>query len=367
MAKADYYQTLGVDKGADDVKIKKAYKRLAMKHHPDRNKDNKATSEAKFKEIKEAYEVLTDGQKRQAYDRFGHEGVNQQAGGHGGFGGGGFEDVFSDFFGGGGRGRQQEERGDDLQYNLDIDLKQAIEGTTVEIRIPKDARCDTCHGSGAKPGTKTSTCATCHGHGQVQMQQGFFAVQRPCPTCKGKGKKVDSPCSPCRGNGIVQKHKSLSVKVPAGVSDGNRIRLQGEGQGSASGASGDLYVQIQVRPHHIFKRHENDLYCEVPISFASAALGGTIEVPTISNKVKIKIPAGTQTGKTFKVRGKGAPSVRGGITGDLLCQVKVETPVHLTTKQKELLNEFSSNCDGDRKTHHPEANSFFDKVKSFFE
>lgn len=367
MSKADYYQTLGVDKNSDDAKIKKAYKRLAMKHHPDRNKENKTQSEAKFKAIKEAYEVLTDTQKRQAYDRFGHGGVNNSASGGQGFsGGGGFDDIFSDFFGGRGRGRQQQSRGDDLQYNLSISLKDAIEGTTVKIRIPKEQRCDVCHGSGAKPGTKVDTCSTCHGHGQVQMQQGFFSVQRPCPTCGGKGKKIQNPCSPCKGRGLIEKEKSLSVKVPAGVSDGNRIRLSGEGEASTTGQSGDLYVQIQVKPHHIFRRHDNDLYCEVPISFTAAALGGSIEVPTINSKVKIKIPTGTQTGKIFKVKGKGAPSVRGGVTGDLLAQVKIETPVNLTSKQKELLEEFSTNCQGSKKEHHPESTSFFDKVKSFF-
>ena len=363
MSKVDYYQTLGVEKNADEVKIKKAYKRLAMKHHPDRNIGNKASSEEKFKVVKEAYEVLSDSQKRQAYDQFGHDGLNQNSSGFGG----GFEDIFSDFFGSSNQGRQQNNRGNDLQYNLEINLKEAIEGTTVKIRIPKNQRCDTCHGNGAKPGTKIDTCSTCGGHGQVQMQQGFFSVQRTCPTCQGKGKKIRNPCGTCGGKGLIQKDKSLSVKVPAGVNDGNRIRLQGEGEASISGLSGDLYVQIQVKPHHIFQRHDNDLYCEIPILFATAALGGSIEVPTINSKVKIKIPSGSQTGKIFKIRSKGVPSLRGGASGDLLCQIKIETPVNLTSKQKQLLEEFSQTCQGSKKEHYPETNSFFDKVKSFFE
>ncbi len=366
MAKRDYYQVLGVAKNADEATIKKSYKRMAMKYHPDRNKDNKASAEAQFKEIREAYAVLSDKQKRQMYDQFGHDGVNQQGGfGAGGFNTSGFEDIFSDFFGTSNR-RQQQRRGADLQYNLDIDLKQAVLGDTVTIRIPKEERCGTCGGSGAKPGTEVQTCPTCNGHGQVQMSQGFFAVQQTCPSCGGQGKKIIHPCPSCRGHGLRQKEKSLSVKIPAGIDDGNRIRLSNEGQASPNGTNGDLYVQVHIKPHHIFKRHHRDLYCEVPISFVTAALGGTIEVPTITSKVKIRIPSGTQTAKLFKVRGKGAPAVRGGGVGDLLVQVKVETPVNLNSKQKDLLKEFNTCCNNDKK-HYPEASSFFDKVKSFFD
>lgn len=363
MAKADYYQVLGVGRDTNDTNIKKAYKRLAMKYHPDRNRDDKATAESKFKEVKEAYEVLSNPQKRQLYDQFGHDGVNQQ-GGFSGFSG--FEDIFSDFFGGGSRRGTQRQRGVDLQYNLEIDLRAAIEGTTVKIRVPKSERCGVCSGSGAKPGTKIQTCQTCGGHGQVQMQQGFFSVQQTCPVCRGKGKKILTTCRSCGGLGVVQKEKSLSVKIPPGIDDGNRIRLNSEGDASPNGLNGDLFVQIHVKPHHIFKRHHNDLYCEVPIPFTTAALGGEVEVPTINSKVKIKMPAGTQTGKIFKVKGRGSPSVRSSAVGDLLCQVKIETPVNLTSKQKDLLKEFKNCCKNDKK-HHPEATTFFEKVKSFFE
>jgi molecular chaperone DnaJ len=364
MAQRDYYDILGVDKNADDKQIKKAYKRLAMKHHPDRNTDNKAASEEKFKEIQKAYAILSDGQKRQTYDQFGHDAVNGNAAGGNPFGGGsggGFGDIFGDIFGGG----QQDNRGNDLKYDLEINLKEAAEGTTVKIRVPKNETCDTCSGTGAKPGTNISTCATCGGHGQVQMQQGFFAVQRPCPKCSGTGQKIDSPCSPCRGQGVVRKQKTLSVKIPKGVDTGNRIRLSGEGEAGMRGAaSGDLYVEVHIKAHTIFQRDGDDLYCEVPIDFVTATLGGSIEVPTLSNKLKIKVPAGTQTGKIFRLRGKGMSALRSGGMGDLLCQVKVEVPVNLNSKQKELLKQFGETCG---KKHHPEGNGFFDKVKSFFE
>lgn len=366
MAKQDYYETLGVPKGADDAQIKKAYKRLAMKHHPDRNKGDKKASEAKFKTIQEAYSVLSDGQKRSTYDQFGHDAVNG-AGAGGGFHSSSFDfgDIFSDMFGGG--QRQQNNSGSDLQYNLEINLKQAVEGTTIKIRIPRHAKCTTCSGNGAKPGTSVNTCQTCGGRGQTQQQQGFFAVQRTCHSCGGKGKTIPNPCSKCHGNGVVEISKSLSVKIPAGINDGNRIRLQEEGEVSMNGGrNGDLFVQVQVSEHHIFQRHGDNLICEVPIAFTTASLGGSIEIPTLNSKVKIKIPSGTQSGKMFKLRGKGSPSVRGGITGDLLCQVKIETPVNLNSKQKNLLKEFAQSCDNVKNKNYPQSSSFFNSVKDFF-
>jgi molecular chaperone DnaJ len=367
MSKRDYYEVLGVDKGADDKQIKKAYKRLAMKHHPDRNADNKESAEEKFKEIQEAYAILSDSQKRSTYDQFGHDAVNGNAGGFGGgnpFGSGGFGDIFGDIFGRGGNA-QPDNRGSDLRYDLEIDLKEAAEGTTVKVRIPKNETCDTCSGSGAKPGTSVKTCATCGGSGQVQMQQGFFAVQRSCHVCSGSGQKIESPCGTCRGQGVVRKQKTLSVKIPAGVDTGNRIRLSGEGEaGVRGGPSGDLYVQVHVKEHSIFQRDGNDLYCEVPIDFVTATLGGSIEVPTLDTKLKIKVPAGTQTGKLFRLKGKGIAAIRHGGSGDLICQVKIETPVNLNKKQTGLLKEFSDSCG---KKQHPESNSFFGKMKSFFE
>ena len=370
MSQRDYYEVLGVDKGADDKQIKKAYKRLAMKHHPDRNSDNKEAAEEKFKEIQKAYAILSDAQKRQAYDQFGHAGVDGSAGagGFGGgnpFGGGGFGDIFGDIFGAGGGSAQPDNRGSDLRYDLEIDLKEAAEGTTVKVRIPKNETCDTCSGSGAKPGTSVNTCGTCGGYGQVHMQQGFFAVQRPCHDCSGTGQKIESPCGTCRGQGVVRKQKTLSVKIPAGVDTGNRIRLSGEGEaGLRGGPTGDLYVQVHVKKHNIFQREGSDLYCEVPIDFVTATLGGSIEVPTLNGKLKIKVPAGTQTGKLFRLRGKGITAIRSSNAGDLLCQVKIETPVNLSKKQQQLLQEFSESCG---KKQHPESDSFFGKMKSFFE
>lgn len=365
MPKRDYYEVLGVDKNTDIGQIKKAYKRLAMKHHPDRNADNKADSEKKFKEIQNAYAVLSDEQKRGAYDQFGHAGVDAAAGFAGGsspFSGGGFGDIFGDIFGG---NAQQENRGADLRYDLEIDLKQAAEGTTIKIRIPKHDICEPCNGSGAKPGSSIKTCPTCNGHGQVQMQQGFFAVQRPCLECSGSGQKIQSPCTTCHGHGIVKKQKTLSVKIPAGVDNGNRIRLRSEGDaGIRGGVNGDLFVQIHVKKHSIFQRQDHDLYCEVPIDFITATLGGTIEVPTLNNKLKIKVPAGTQTGKLFRLKGKGVQVLNQRSSGDLLCQVKIETPVNLNKKQTDLLAQFSSSCG---KKQLPESSSFFAKMKSFFE
>ncbi|SMM97958.1 Chaperone protein DnaJ [uncultured Candidatus Thioglobus sp.] len=370
MSERDYYEVLGVAKSADVKQIKKAYKRLAMKHHPDRNTDNKAAAEKTFKEIQKAYSVLSDEQKRQAYDQFGHAGVNGAAGGNpfggGGnpFGGGGFGDIFGDIFGGGRQSRQSN-RGADLRYDLNINLKEAAEGKTVQIRVPKGEKCDTCDGSGAKPGTSANTCGTCRGVGQVHIQQGPFQVQQACPQCHGAGQIISSPCGDCHGKGVVRRQKTLSAKIPAGVDTGNRIRLTGEGEaGLRGGHSGDLYIEIHVQAHDIFERHGNDLYCEVPIDFTVAALGGSIEVPTLGGKLKLKIPAGTQTGKQFRLGGKGITGLQGSGTGNLICQMKIETPVNLSKEQKSLLEDFSSLCG---KKQHPESESFFGKMKSFFE
>jgi molecular chaperone DnaJ len=375
MSKRDYYEVLGVDKNASEAEIKKAFKRLAMKHHPDRNPDNKE-SEEHFKEAKEAYEVLSDSQKRSAYDQFGHAGVDPSAGmGGAGFGGGAsfsdiFGDVFGDIFGGararGGGGRGY--RGDDLQYNLELSLEEAVAGTKVDLRIPTHVACEECAGTGAKKGTTPTTCTTCGGVGQVRMQQGFFSLQQTCPRCHGKGKMITDPCGTCHGHGRVQKHKTLSVKIPAGVDNGDRIRLSGEGEaGEQGGPSGDLYVVVSVKPHPIFERDANDLFCEVPIDIATATLGGELEVPTLNGRVKLKIPAETQSGKLFRLRGKGVRSVRSGAQGDLLCRVSVETPVNLTKKQKELLEEFQKSLLEDSVEHSPRSASWLDGVKKFFE
>ncbi len=376
MSKRDYYEVLGVAKNASDAELKKAYRRAAQKYHPDRNPDSDEAEE-KFKEAKEAYEVLSDAQKRTAYDQFGHAGVDPSmgGGGRGGFGGGGanfsdiFGDVFGDIFGGGGGGRggQRVYRGADLRYNLELSLEDAVRGTTVKIRVPTFSTCKTCNGSGAKKGTQPSTCTTCGGHGQVRMQQGFFSVQQTCPRCKGTGTIIGDPCGDCHGQGRVKEQKTLSVKVPAGVDTGDRIRLANEGEaGENGGPPGDLYVQIQVKEHPIFKRDDANLYCEVPISYATAALGGELEVPTLDGRVKLKVPEGTQTGKLFRMRGKGVKPVRDNMVGDLLCRVVVETPVKLSPKQKALLRELDSSMK-DNKKHSPQASSWLDGVKKFFD
>lgn len=374
MSKRDYYEILGVSKDVNEADLKKAYRRLAMKHHPDRNSDNK-DSEAMFKEAKEAYDVLSDPKKRAAYDQFGHAGVDPSMGGGAGAGGfhGDFGDIFGDVFGdifGGGRrgGGARAYRGADLKYNLELSLEQAVFGTEVKIRVPTLESCSSCGGSGAKKGTSPTTCVTCGGVGQVRMQQGFFAVQQTCPNCRGQGKIVSDPCPDCHGQGRVQKQKSLSVKVPAGVDNGDRIRLGGEGEaGENGGPSGDLYVQIQVRPHPIFKREDSDLLCEMPISIGMAALGGELEVPTLKGRLKLKIPAETQSGKVFRMRGKGVKPVRSGVTGDLLCRVMVETPVKLNARQKELLREFDESIKQDSNQHNPQNASWVDRVKNFFD
>ncbi len=369
-----YYEVLGVQKNVSEAEIKKAFKRLAMKYHPDRNQDNKDEAEEKFKEAKEAYDVLSDAQKRAAYDQFGHAGVDQSAGMGGGAGGASFSDIFGDVFGdifgggGGGHGGQRVYRGADLRYNLELDLEEAVRGTEVKIRIPTYVSCDECGGSGAKKGTSPTTCSTCGGAGQVRMQQGFFSLQQTCPRCHGTGKMIADPCAKCHGEGRVQKNKTLSVKVPAGVDNGDRIRLSGEGEaGENGGPPGDLYVQISVREHKIFQRDGTDLYCEVPIAVAVASLGGELDVPTLDGQVKLKIPAETQTGKMFRLRGKGVKSVRSSATGDLMCRVVVETPVNLTKEQKELLEKFDRSLREDKKNHSPKASSWLDGVKKFFE
>ena len=368
MAKRDYYEVLGVSKDVDAADLKKAYRREAMKHHPDRNPDD-PKAEEKFKEANEAYEVLSDDQKRPAYDRFGHAGVDGQAGAGGGSGGSNFGDifgdVFGDIFGGGGGRRGGPTRGSDLRYNLELNLEEAVKGTTTQIKIPTLVSCKTCSGSGAKAGSKPVTCTTCAGHGQVRMQQGFFSVQQTCPNCRGRGTIIADPCKSCHGQGRVEETKTLSVKVPAGVDTGDRIRLTGEGEaGDAGGPGGDLYVQVHVREHEIFKREGADLYCEVPIDFVDAALGGELEVPTLDGRVKLKVPAETQTGKLFKLRGKGVTPVRGGGVGDLLCRVVVETPVSLTNKQKEMLRDFQASMKGGK--FSPKQSSWLDGVKKFF-
>lgn len=371
MSKRDYYEVLGVDKSTGEREIKKAYKKLAMKYHPDRTQGDKALEE-KFKEIQEAYEVLTDSQKRAAYDQYGHAGVDPNRGGAGFGGGADFGDIFGDVFGdifGGGRGRQSRARqGSDLRYNLELSLEEAVRGKDVEIRVPTLVECDECHGSGAKKGSSPTTCPTCHGNGQVQMRQGFFAVQQTCPTCSGKGKIISDPCNKCRGHGRTEKTKTLSVKIPPGVDTGDRIRLSGEGEAGENGAPpGDLYVQVHVREHKIFQRDGNNLYCEVPLSFTTAALGGELQVPTLDGKVKLKISPETQTGRMFRLRGKGVKSVRSGVVGDLMCKVVVETPVNLSARQKELLKELDESMGGEAAKHRPKEQGFFDGVKKFFD
>lgn len=371
MSKKDYYEVLGVSKDASSPDIKKAYRRLAMKYHPDRNEGDK-DAELKFKEASEAYEVLSTPEKKEAYDRFGHAGVDPNAGGFGGGAGADFGDIFGDVFGdifGRGRGGgAQNNRGADLRYTLELDLEDAVKGTTVEIRVPTLVTCKTCDGSGAKKGSQPVTCSTCGGSGQIRMQQGFFSVQQTCPSCRGKGTIIKDPCPDCHGQGRVEQSKTLSVKIPPGVDTGDRIRLAGEGEaGSNGGQTGDLYVQVAVKEHRIFQREGKDLYTEVPISFVDAALGGELEVPTLDGRARLKIPAETQTGKLFRLRGKGVTPVRGGSAGDLLCRVVLETPVNLSKDQKELLTQFQESLEKAQHRHAPKRNSWFDGVKSFFD
>jgi len=371
MARRDYYEVLDVARTATDVEIKKAYRRLAMKFHPDRNPtDHEA--EGRFKEVKEAYEVLCDPQKRAAYDQFGHAGVDASRGGGQGFDprdafGDIFGEVFGDIFGGGRRNRSGVYRGADLRYELALDLEQAVFGAAANVEFTTLAECGECKGSGSAEGAKPATCETCRGAGQVRMQQGFFAVQQTCPRCQGRGQVITDPCSGCRGQGRLRRQKTLAVKVPAGVDDGDRIRLTGEGEaGRNGGPAGDLYVEIRVREHKIFERDGSHLSCEVPMSFATASLGGTIEVPTLDGNATIKVPPETQSGRVFRLREKGIKPVRGGPTGDLFCRVVVETPVNLNREQKELLRSLEGSLKNDAKRHHPREDSWLDGVKRFF-
>jgi molecular chaperone DnaJ len=370
MARRDYYEILNLQRDAAEGDIKKTYRRLAMKFHPDRNPDD-ASAEAKFKEATEAYEVLSNSEKREAYDRFGHSGVDQNMGG--GFEGTSFSDIFSDVFGdifngGGTRSRSSVQRGADLRYGLELDLEQAVGGDTLEIEVPVLAACEPCKGSGARPGTSATTCPECGGAGQIRVSQGFFSLQQTCPRCRGAGRVITDPCSHCGGRGRKEKRKKLSVRIPAGVDGGDRIRLSGEGEAGVNGGpSGDLYVQIEVREHAIFERDGKNLYCEMPVSFVDAALGGEMQVPTLNGRVKLKIPAETQSGKMFRLRGKGVTPVRGGGVGDLLCKVNVEIPVNLSESQRELLTQFKSSLEAGGAKHSPRESSWFQRVKDFFD
>lgn len=374
MAKRDFYEVLGVNRDASADEIRKAYRKLAMKWHPDRNPDN-PKAEDHFKEAQEAYDVLSDTQKRGAYDQFGHAGVDPQAGmgaagAAGGFTGFGdiFNDIFGDIFGGARGGRSGVFRGADLRYNLEITLEQAAHGFETRIRIPTMAPCEACHGSGAKPGTQPQTCPTCRGAGQVRVSQGPFSIAQTCPRCHGAGKINPSPCATCSGSGRIKQQKTLSVKIPAGVDEGDRVRLSGEGEpGVNGGPAGDLYVQAHIKAHPVFQRDHDDLHCEMPISITTAALGGEIEIPTLDGSARIRVPAESQTGKTFRLRGKGIKGVRSHVAGDLFCHVVVETPVNLTSRQKELLKEFAGISDQDVARHNPRSKSWYEKVKEFFE
>ena len=373
MSSQDYYQTLGVSRSAGDDEIKKAYRKLAMKYHPDRNPGDKAAEE-KFKDVQKAYDTLSDKEKRAMYDQIGHAAFEQGAGaggfggGFGGFGGAqgfDFSDIFSQMFGGGGGGaRQQDYQGADLQYAVEITLEEAARGTRRRITIPTHEECGVCHGSGAKPGTTASTCATCRGSGTVHIRQAIFQMQQTCPACHGSGKEIRDPCVKCRGEGRVKTAKTVEVNIPAGIDDGQRIRLPGEGEPGRNGApSGDLYVVVHVKAHKIFERNGLDLHCELPVSFTVAALGGEVEVPTLEGKVKLTIPKETQTGRRMRVKGKGIKSLRSSATGDLYCHVLVETPVNLTDRQKELLEEFEKISTGLDRSQTPRKKSFWDKVE----
>jgi molecular chaperone DnaJ len=378
MAKRDYYETLGVPKNASEEEIKKSYRKLAMKHHPDRNQgDTAKVAEEKFKEAKEAYEMLSDGQKRAAYDQHGFAGVdpNMRGGAGGAEGFGGFAEAFGDIFGdvfggrqqGRGQGGRQVYRGGDLSYAMEVTLEEAAAGKDAQIRIPSWDNCTTCSGSGAKPGTKVVSCTTCHGHGQVQMRQGFFSVQQTCPTCKGTGKLIPEPCSACMGVGKIKTNKTLEVKIPAGIDDNMRIRSTGNGEpGTNGGPPGDLYIEIRLKKHDIFERDGDDLHCSVPISFTTAALGGEIDVPTLAGKAAIDIPDGTQAGKQFRLRGKGIKGVRSSYPGDLYCHISIETPVKLTEHQRKLLKEFDESLKKGGAKHSPTSESWADKLKGFF-
>ncbi len=370
MAKRDYYEILGLSRDAAASEIKKAYRRLAMKYHPDRNPDDDGSEEL-FKEASEAYEILSDDERRAAYDRFGHAGVDASAGMGAGFGSSTFSDIFSDVFGdifSGARTRTSSYRGGYLRYTLDLDLEQAVRGDTVEINVPTLASCEECKGSGARAGTERSACPDCGGAGQIRVAQGFFSLQQTCPRCRGQGQIIRDPCRSCGGQGRIERSRTLAVKVPSGVDTGDRIRLAGEGEaGLGGGPTGDLYVQISVSEHPIFEREGKHLYCEVPISFVDAALGGELQVPTLDGKVMLKIPEGTQSGRLFRLRGKGVSPVRGGSTGDLLCRVAVETPVKLSAEQKAILGQLRETLQAGGRRHSPKEVSWFEGVKDFFD
>ncbi|MHB8252772.1 MAG: molecular chaperone DnaJ [Acidiferrobacter sp.] len=373
--KRDYYEVLGVARGADDAEVKKAYRRLAMKCHPDRNPNDKS-AEAAFKECQEAYEVLADAQKRAAYDQFGHAGLDGAAGAGGFYGQGAagfadiFGDVFGDIFGGGGGARRASQvyRGADVRFGLDLSLEDAVHGTEARIRVPTMATCELCAGSGARAGSAPVTCPTCGGHGQVRMQQGFFSIQQTCPNCRGSGRRITQPCVECRGEGRARRAKTLSVTIPPGVDDGDQIRVSGQGDaGESGGPSGDLYVQVKLKPHPLFRREQDDLYCKVPVRFATVVLGGEIEIPSLDGRMSLKIPPETQTDKVFRIRGKGVKNVRNGHVGDLFCQITVETPVKLSRAQREILESFEQSLREGGERHSPVEHSWLDKLRGFFE
>ncbi len=382
MAKRDYYETLGVAKNASEEDIKKAYRKMAMKYHPDRNQgDETGKTEEKFKEAKEAYEMLSDAQKRAAYDQFGHAGVDPnmaRGGGQGGEGMGGFAeafgDIFGDIFGGaagarrGGGGGQQVYRGSDLSYAMEITLEEAAAGRETQIRVPSWENCEPCKGTGAKPGTSPKTCSTCNGAGQVHMRQGFFSIQQACPHCRGTGKIIPEPCTTCSGAGKMKKQKTLEVKIPGGINEGMRIRSTGNGEpGTNGGPAGDLYIEIRVKQHELFERDGDDLHCTAPVGLTTAALGGAIEVPTLGGgKAEIELPEGTQHGKTFRLRGKGIKGLRASYPGDLYCHVTVETPVKLTEHQRKLMKELDESFRKSGERHSPNAKTWTDRVKDLF-
>ena len=373
MSEQDLYQTLGIEKNSSDADIKKAYRKLAMKYHPDRNPDDSA-AEQKFKSIQKAYAVLSDKQKRAAYDQFGHAGVNPQGGMGGGFNtGDAFNDIFGDVFGdifGGGRGqarRSSAQRGSDLRYQVNLTLEQAVFGDKINVEIPSYNQCDSCTGSGAKEGTSATRCIKCDGRGAIRVQQGFFTLQQTCPECRGSGETIKDPCTICSGSGRKRTNRTIAIKIPAGVDNADRIRLSGEGEaGIKGGPSGDLYVDVTIKKHDIFEREGNHLICTIPISFGKAVLGGTVEVPTIDGAVNLSIPSETQSGKTFRLKGKGIKSYRENFFGDLYCTVQVETPVSLTDEQKEILRQFDRSVNDSNTDHRPNKKTWTDSVSDFF-
>jgi len=375
--KRDFYEVLEVPKNATDDEIKKSYRKMAMKYHPDRNPDNKA-SEEKFKEAKEAYEVLSDPQKKAAYDQYGHAGIDPSMGGFGGAGAqgfGGFADAFGDIFGDifgaggarGGRAGPQVFKGGDLRYSMEISLEEAARGHETQIRIPGWTNCDLCTGTGAEPGSKVETCSTCNGQGQVRMSQGFFSMQQTCPKCRGNGQFIAKPCKKCHGEGKTKQQKTLEVKIPAGIEDGMRIRLSGHGEpGINQGPPGDLYVEVHIKPHQVFERDGDDLHFQMPISYATACLGGEVQVPTLAGKASFEVAEGTQTGRTYRLRGKGIKGIRSSVPGDLYVHVQIETPVKLNDQQRKLIQELEKSLQADSRKHNPQERGWIDRVKDFF-